>query len=74
LKYKEEQTGEQCFVLKTLLALVASVDPSISHKPIDDEYELSLAKLRNIDSHIWKDAKSIYSRPPFAIWRASVGI
>jgi hypothetical protein len=30
----ETQTGEQCFVLKTLLTLVASVDPFISRKTI----------------------------------------
>jgi hypothetical protein len=32
LKYEEKQTGEQCFVLKTLLTLIASVDPSIIHR------------------------------------------
>jgi hypothetical protein len=36
LKYKEKQTGEQCFVLKTLLTLVASADSSIGRKPIYD--------------------------------------
>ena len=33
LRYEEKQEGEQDFIRRNLLPLVASVDPSISHKP-----------------------------------------
>jgi hypothetical protein len=33
LRYEEKQEGEQDFIRRNLLSLVASVDPSISHKP-----------------------------------------